>query len=189
MAAWLAESGHEIRVVAGPPFYPQWQVAEEFSGKWYWKERVELHAHSHDSTEGSLIVFRCPLWIPSNPSGLKRLFHLASFALSSFSVMLSQIFWKPEVVLVVEPPLFCAPQALLVARLSGSKAWLHIQDFEVDAAFDLGILKANWLRNAVLTVERFLLRRFDRVSTISLKMLHKQLEKNVADERDKKYNK
>lgn len=48
-----------------------------------------------------------------------------AFQFSSFPIMLSQIFWRPDVVLVVEPPLFCAPQALLVARLSGGKAWLQ----------------------------------------------------------------
>ena len=53
----------------------------------------------------SIVVYRCPLWVPFQPSGLKRLLHLASFALSSFPVMLRQILWRPDVVFVVEPPL------------------------------------------------------------------------------------
>ena len=69
-------------------------------------------------------------------SGLKRLVHLATFALSSFPVLMAQWRWKPDVVWVVEPPLFCAPAAVALARLSGAKAWLHVQDYEVDAAFE-----------------------------------------------------
>ncbi|MFZ3018548.1 MAG: WcaI family glycosyltransferase, partial [Gallionella sp.] len=127
----------------------------------------------------TLTIFRCPLWVPAKPSGSKRVLHLASFALSSFPVMLRQIFWRPDVVWVVEPALFCAPQAWLVARLSGGKAWLHVQDFEVDAAFDLGILKSSSLRRVVLALERWLMRRFDRVSTISDRMLEKLRSKGV----------
>lgn len=125
------------------------------------------------------MVYRCPLWVPATPSGLKRMLHLASFALSSFPVMLLQILWRPDVVLVVEPPLFCAPQAWLVARLSGGKAWFHVQDFEVDAAFELGILKSSSLRRMVLVLERWLMRRFDVVSTISGKMLERVITKGV----------
>ena len=68
---------------------------------------------------------------------------------------------------MVEPALFCAPAAWLAARLCGARAWLHVQDYEVDAAFELGLLKGAWLRRAVARAERWLMRRFDRVSTIS----------------------
>lgn len=185
MAAWLAEIGHEVRVVTAPPYYPQWKVADGYSGKWYRKEKGEVRVHPGRTEVGSLTVYRCPLWVPQNPSGLKRILHLASFALLSFPKMLEQIVWRPDVVLVIEPPLFCAPQSWLVARLCGAKTWLHIQDFEIDAAFDLGILQAKLLRRMVLVAERFLLGRFDRVSTVSLNMMQKLTEKKVEKERAK----
>jgi colanic acid biosynthesis glycosyl transferase WcaI len=84
---------------------------------------------------------------------------------------------------VVEPALFCAPQAWLVARLSGAKAWLHIQDYEVDAAFALGLLKGKFLRGLVASGECWLMRRFDRVSSISLRMLEMAVSKGVPSER------
>ncbi|GAB1233134.1 hypothetical protein UT4_16000 [Ferrigenium sp. UT4] len=74
----------------------------------------------------------------------------------------------------------CAPQAWLVARLSGGKAWLHIQDYEVDAAFELGLLRGGWLRQLAAAGERWWMRRFDRVSTISQRMLERAVTKGVS---------
>lgn len=171
MAAWLAERGHEVRVVTAPPYYPEWRVAEGYSSWCYRRESVHDYA-----------IVRCPLWVPARPSGLKRLVHLASFALSSFPVMLGQVFWRPDVVIVIEPPLMCAPAGWLAARLSGAKAWLHIQDFEVDAAFDMGILPPGRARRWVLALERWLMCGFDRISTISPKMREKLLDKGIASD-------
>jgi colanic acid biosynthesis glycosyl transferase WcaI len=97
--------------------------------------------------------------------------------------MLGQIFWRPQVVWVVEPALFCAPAAVALARLSGAKAWLQVQDFEVDVAFDLGLLNfklgGHRIRRLVSTVELWLMRRFDVVSTISERMHQNLLAKGV----------
>jgi colanic acid biosynthesis glycosyl transferase WcaI len=58
-----------------------------------------------------------------------------------------------------------------------------VQDFEVDAAFDLGLLRAGVLRRVVLAAERAVMRGFDRVSNISDRMLAKLLEKGVDQQR------
>jgi colanic acid biosynthesis glycosyl transferase WcaI len=94
--------------------------------------------------------------------------------------MLRQIGWRPDVIWVVAPSLCCAPTAALVARLTGARAWLHIQDFEVDAAFEMGILHGNKLRRAITFVEGWLMQRFDVVSTISEQMQKKLLAKGVT---------
>ena len=172
MAEWLVKQGHEVTIITAPPYYPEWRVGQGYSAWKYQQERLS-----------GVDIWRCPVWVPSRPGGLKRLLHLASFALSSLPVMLRHVFWKPDVVLAIEPPLMCAPSALLVARLCGAQAWLHIQDFEVDAAFDLGILRAERLKRWVLLIERFLLRRFDQVSTISDKMLEKLNSKGVLPDK------
>ena len=31
MVEWLAAQGHEVRVITAPPYYPQWQVGENYS--------------------------------------------------------------------------------------------------------------------------------------------------------------
>lgn len=128
-------------------------------------------------------MYRCPLWVPRRGGGLKRLLRLACFALSSLPVLLAQVLWRPDVEWVVEPPLFCAPAAWATARLCGAKAWLHVQDFEVDAAFSLGLLKGAGLRRLARAGESWLMRRFDRVSSISQRMLANARAKGVAPER------
>lgn len=168
LAAWLVARGHEVRVVTAPPYYPAWTISAGYNAQ----------AYKTEEWQGAK-VFRCPLWVPRQPSGVRRLVHLASFALSSLPVMLSQVFWRPHVVWVVEPALFCAPTAWAVARLSRAKAWLHVQDFEVDAAFALGLLKGQRIRRCVGAAESWLMRRFDAVSTISQRMHERLLSKGV----------
>lgn len=162
MAEALAARGHDVRVVTAPPYYPEWRVAEGWSA---WKYRREVRR--------GVAVWRAPLWVPARPSGAKRLLHLASFALSSAIPMALQLLWRPDVVMVVAPTLLCAPAALAVARMTGARTWLHVQDFEVDAAFGLGLLDNARAARFARAVERPLLRRFDVVSSISTKMVER----------------
>ncbi len=62
-------------------------------------------------------------------------------------------------------------------------AWLHLQDFELEAAFALGLARGGWLRRRALAAERCLLRRFRRVSTISPAMARRLEAKGVAGAR------
>jgi colanic acid biosynthesis glycosyl transferase WcaI len=179
MATWLTAQGHQVRVVTAPPYYPQWHIAEGYTN-WWWRDNDKNSNGISHAVAGSLTVYRCPLWVPTKVSGLKRLVHLASFALSSAPILITQLFWRPDVVWMVAPAFFCAPSAWLTAKLSGAKCWLHIQDYEVDAAFDLGLLKGKRLRQWVTAIECLLLRRFNVVSTISQRMLERAVCKGVV---------
>lgn len=173
MVKWLVDQGHEVRVVTAPPYYPQWRVLSGYSSLLYKLERLN----------GARVI-RCPLWVPKSPSGLKRVFHLASFAATALPIMLWYgLFWRPNIVFVVEPPLACAPGALIAGWLSGARTWLHIQDFEIDAAFDLGMLRSPRLRQWISAAESWLMRRFKCVSTISVRMVDRLLVKGVAEDR------
>lgn len=173
MAQWLASAGHDVRVITAPPYYPHWRILPGYRG---WRYTREM--------SGEVKVYRAPLWVPRVPSGIKRVLHLASFAAFSLPLLLRQIFtWRPEVVWCVAPALACAPGAALAARLCGAVSWLHVQDLEIDAAFDLGLLKGRVMRDGSLASERALLRSFDRVSSISRRMLGKLHDKGVNAER------
>lgn len=169
MAHWLQERGHDVRVITAPPYYPEWTVPIGYRAGAYTRELWN-----------GIRVLRCPLYVPRRVSGLKRLLHLASFALSSLPVAIAQIRWRPQVVWTVEPTFFAVPGALLVAKLARARSWLHVQDYEIDAAFSMGLLKGRLSRSAVSAVERWAFRRFDRTSTISQRMLERAGEKGVS---------
>lgn len=173
MVEWLAAQGHEVRVITAPPYYPQWQVGENYSA---WRYKRE---------EGAATVWRCPLYVPKQPSTLKRLLHLGSFAVSSFFPLMAQRRWKPDRIIGVVPTLFCAPGMRLLAKLSGARTVLHIQDYEVDAMLGLGLAgkgKGGKVAQLATAFERSGLHNVDNVSTISRSMMNKAIEKGVAAE-------
>jgi colanic acid biosynthesis glycosyl transferase WcaI len=177
MAEWLAHAGHDVRVITAPPYYPYWSVQGVYSSWKYSREHIN-----------GIKVYRCPLYVPIKPSGLKRLFHLFSFGLSSLPILFWQgIRWRPDIIFVVEPPLICAPAVWIISRMIGAMNWLHIQDFEVDAAVALGLLRLKRLYKIVDWCEAALMRRFDRVSTISDKMLSLLRKKGVKLEKSFKF--
>ncbi len=159
MAVWLAARGNQVHVACAPPYYPDWKVQPPYRA---WRRCRE--------TLAGVDVIRCPLWVPQSPTALRRVIHLLSFALGLLSGLLGLRRVRPQWVIAIVPTLFSAPVALLAARLWGARTWVHIQDFELGAAsgLQMGML-ARFMRIGSF-LEGWLLRRFDRVSTISLEM-------------------
>jgi colanic acid biosynthesis glycosyl transferase WcaI len=173
MAAWLAARGHQVEVVTAPPYYPAWQIGAGHSS-WRWRR---------EAIEGAN-VYRCPLYVPRRPRGLGRMIHLASFAMSSLPVALWRaLAFRPQVLIAVAPALFSAPGARLAAWFARAPGFLHIQDFEIDAAFALGIVSGGHWRRMALAMESCLLCCFDQVSSITPAMVARLAKKGVAAER------
>jgi len=173
MALFLAQRGHRVRVVTAPPYYPEWRIWPGYSGGRYQRETWE-----------GVKVVRCPLYVPRRVSGVKRLAHLSTFGLSSLPQVLAQAAWKPDLIFSVAPSIFSAPAAALAGRLAGCKVWLHVQDFELDAAFNLGIVQGGSAAYRLAAgVEHSILRAFDCVSTISNRMVARLVQKGVDPEK------
>jgi len=172
MAESLAEAGYAVRVVCAPPYYPEWRIGTGHSA---WRYRTEQNT--------TVRVQRAPVWVPRRPSGLKRILHLASFAIASLPTVFGQVRWRPDIVIAVAPSLMNIPTALMFGKLVKARTWLHIQDYEVDAAFELGMLKGRRLRRFALSAESWLMRRFDVISTISAKMIEHGRSKGVDSTR------
>jgi colanic acid biosynthesis glycosyl transferase WcaI len=170
MAKWLKSNNFEVRVITALPYYPNWRIYDKFN-KWFYIK----------SLEDDIQVWRCPHYVPSKPNGIKRILHLISFAITSLPIMLAQITWRPDWIVVVEPTFFCLPTTLLVSKLSESNSWLHIQDFEIDAAFSLGLVKFIKLKKMLLFFELYIMKHFSMISTISDSMLSRLKDKNIAE--------
>lgn len=170
MCPELVKRGVDVNAIVAPPYYPEWEVHSGFS-QWTYK-RIN---------DNGVNITRCPLYVPKNVTTLKRLVHLCSFAFTSGLALISNVFSKPDVILVVQPSLFCAPIALLTAKLTGAKSVMHIQDYEIDAMFGLGMVGEGKITNFVKSTESWLMRRFDAISTISYSMIENAKLKGVNE--------
>ncbi len=166
LADYLFQKGHSIRVITAPKYYPEFKSEKNI----YFKDMDSPYK-----------VYRCPLYIPNLPNGIKRILHLISFSITSLPVLLLQLKWKPNLIILVVPTLFCAPNIFLFKLLSFRKVtiMLHIQDFELDTAFNLGILKGEKIKYIFSKVENFIFKKFDIVSTIINGMLERLNSKGI----------
>ena len=103
MASWLAARGHDVHLVTAPPYYPAWNVGVGHA-----------NAYRTEYPEPSLTVHRCPLYVPAQPTGARRMRHLISFALASFPVVMREAVLLPDVVFTVEPTFFGADRKSVV---------------------------------------------------------------------------
>jgi len=172
MALFLQQKGHEVHVITAPPYYPYWKIQPGYQAFRY---RTELW--------NGIQIHRCPLWVPRKVTGLNRLFHLLSFALSSLPVVLKERSKHPDFVFSVAPALFSAPLSAFPGRNQKKKNWLHIQDFEVDAALNLGIL------SRIPIVERLahlweikVFQKFGTISTISGSMINNLKNRQIEED-------
>jgi colanic acid biosynthesis glycosyl transferase WcaI len=173
MAAWLARLGHSVTMVTAPPYYPSWQVGPGYR-RWGWRR---------ERWKGCTVI-RCPLYVPRRVSGIGRLIHVASFSLSSIAAAIAAALRaKPDLVVAIAPTLMSSPVTLAIARLSGAKTWLHVQDFEVEVAAQLDLFPYIGLRRVAVAFERYLLQRFNLVSSISSKMVDRLVVKGAAKDR------
>ena len=173
LCEWLQSRGHEIRVVTTPPYYPEWKIPSPYKA-WFYQSELRH----------GIRIKRVPIYVPKTPTGIKRLIHHMSFAMTSAWPVMSEAYrWRPDLLMAVAPSLISCRLVSFAAKCIRARSWLHLQDFEVDAAFGLGMLKYDFLHNLMLNVERRFLSSFDRVSTISPQMMQGLLKKGVNIER------
>ena len=169
LAEELAASGCEVEVLTGIPHYPQWQVPREY--RW----RVT------SITNGNPTLRRLRHYVPSSQSALKRGWFELSFAIHALATR-RQI-QKPDVVIAVVPNLFSALSAAQVARRSGARLVVWIQDSMAAAARQSGISGGGRVAGLVEAAERRALMSADDVVIVSEAFRAHVLEAGVAPER------
>jgi len=164
-AVYLKELGHDIRVTAAFSYYPSWKRRPEDEG-----------FISREEVFQGIPIKRISMFIPAKPRGITRLWSDATFL---SSIVRQGMFdgWTPDVVVTACPMLSqCAAQRF-VYPFKGMKRLIIVQDFVVDAALELGILKLPGLGAILRAVEKWALRSATQLSTISPEMLLKLQEK------------
>lgn len=161
LAEFFRERGHDIRVTTTFSYYPAWRLRPEDEGVSLREERL-----------GGIPVRRVKMHVPERPTGKSRL-------LSDLSFLVSLIRrgrhpgWTPDVIVTALPML---SQCLALRFLHFGKSvpkLIVVQDFVVEAALELGILKLPGLAGLLRAVQRWALRSARTLSTISPQMLVK----------------
>jgi colanic acid biosynthesis glycosyl transferase WcaI len=173
LAEELSTRDHDVTSVCGHPYYPQWKIAEGWP---------KIGYRTLAPTDAPKVI-HCPLYVPRKPSAKSRMIHYASFALTALPRLLTDsVRQKPDVVFIVAPSVVSALSGWITARLTGAKLWLHIQDFEVEAAFATSAIASDSrLARLALGFERWMFAKFDMISSISIPMLDKLREKGVPE--------
>lgn len=168
IGAELARRGAHVQAVTAPPHYPGWRVRSP------WRNCYSLQ------TLSGVQIRRCPLYLARHVRGFTRILAPFTFMLTSLPIAVWKLFiHRPHVMILVEPTLMPAPLAALVAKLRGTRTVLHVQDLEIDGAFEVGHMRGSVLKRLGLLFEGLALRCVDRVITISETMRQRLVEKGV----------
>ena len=170
-AEYLVSKGYEVSVITGFPYYPQWKISSEYKSKSY----------LHTETINDVRIYRSKQYVPENPTYFKRILHLISFTIGNF-INLFRIS-KPDIVMAIIPFTTSALLGWFLKLRYRSKLWIHIQDFEFDAALQTGVgKKKNWIFLVLFWLEKGILSKADIVSTISQSMLHRLAKKTSSQQ-------
>ncbi|SHG17350.1 colanic acid biosynthesis glycosyl transferase WcaI [Arenibacter palladensis] len=164
MMHWLAEKGHHCTVVTAYPYYPYWKVQKPYRKNRFWYKKEVTRFDSG----GQLQVLRCPMYVPKEPTGIRRMILDTSFSGTAFVAILAQLFQKKyDWVISVAPSFQFGLLGVLYKKLRGAKHLHHIQDLQIEAAQDLGLIKSKKLLQMLYGTERFIFKHTDIVSSIS----------------------
>ncbi len=175
MISWLMNQGYDCTVITSYPYYPYWKVQEPYHKKRFWYSVEETE---DQKSGGRLTVIRCPQFVPSKPSGFKRILLDFSFSFSTCLPVLQLLFQKKfDYVMTVAPSFQIGLFGLLFRKLRNSKFLYHIQDLQIEAAQDLGMIRSRTAIDMLLRIEKFILNGSNVVSTISPSMVAKVRQK------------
>ena len=168
-AEYLNKQGFKVSVITAFPYYPQWEVNEEYRFK-----KTFLNEERND-----VIIYRYKQYVPKSPTFIKRIIHLLDFTFGSF-INLYKL-KKCDLVISVVPFTSSVLLGYIQKRRFNSKLWIHIQDFELDAAIQTGLTNNKKRSFSLLfKLEKWLFSKSDIASTISKRMLNKLGEKTKS---------
>lgn len=169
-AEYLVSKGFNVTVITGFPYYPQWEIRSDYkSQKYLIKEKIS-----------GVSVLRSKQYVPKDPTFSKRIIHLISFTFGNF-INLFRLS-KPDIVISIIPFTTSALLGWFLKLRYKSKLWIHIQDFEFDAALQTGVgNKKTRVFSMLFKMEKWLFSKADIVSTISKSMLSKLGQKTETE--------
>ena len=168
LCEFLQRHGHDIEMVTTFSYYPAWRKRAEDRHKLFRTDRINgVHVH------------RCWHLVPRRVSAWKRILHEATFVLTS--TMRIFLVPRPDVYVIVSPPLLLGAAGWLAATVKRAPFVFHVQDLQPDAAVGLGMLRTGLFTRALYGLEAFAYKHATRVSGISEEILDAFRRKGVPE--------
>jgi colanic acid biosynthesis glycosyl transferase WcaI len=170
MAEFLAKE-HQVSIITGVPYYPQWKIYSNYSDSSLFVNEII----------NGVNVYRFKQYTPQKPTFFSRVLQMGHFFFGSlincFKIK------KTDAVIVVMPFTLSIVLGWILKLLRGGILWVHIQDFEFDAALSVkSSSKIKFVSKILFKIEKIILQKADFVSTISKSMLQKLAEKRIVSQ-------
>lgn len=156
LAETLVEMGYGVNIVTAFSYYPSWTKDKRDEGRIF----------RMDSIRG-VNIRRCWLYVPSQPSFIKRVAQQISFIVSSFLQLMFMP--APSFYIGVCPPFMVGPMLRILAKVKKVPYAVHLQDDEIGAAYETTNLPANAYER-LRQLEKIGFKGAKVLSTISPKM-------------------
>lgn len=163
MVEALINAGAIVNVVTAFPYYPQWKIAQTY------RDKPNYLQEKHKGAQ----LYRYKQYVPETPTFLKRIIHILSFTKGSFFNL--RKIKETDLVISIIPFTSSAWLAGYHARSHQVKSWIHIQDFEFDAALQSGVSSGGkkFIFKFLFSLEQRILNKANIISTISHNMITK----------------
>lgn len=170
MIHWLANEGFKCTVITTFPYYPHWKIQAPYKNRWFKREDID-----YPDSKGSITIYRCPFYIPSKPTGKKRM--IQDFSYWAFMSWVAGMFVltkkKYDIIITIAPPVHLGYLGLLIKKKMGGKLVYHIQDMQIESAQKLDMISNKIILDYAYKIEKKLLKKADFVSCISPGMIAK----------------
>lgn len=163
-ARYLSKKKYTVHVLTAMPYYPEWEIKKPY---------LKSPLFVREKLEENIFLYRIKMYVPNKPNAAKRIFQTLHF----FLLSLRYIFSLPKnaKIFSVVPFTSTILTGLVLKYFRGGKLWCHIQDFEFDVAIETYNLR--FIKKSLNIIDNYLLKKCDKISTISHSMVKKLKEK------------
>lgn len=147
LAVRLQKMGVDVTILTAMPNYPKMIIHQEYEGKKYFYEEMEM-----------LKVHRSSIYVSTDRSIIKRLLNYFSFVFSSYRIGLKKT-GKFNYIFCESPPLFLGISAYLLAKSKKAKLIFNVSDLWPESADKLGLVTNKFLLGVSTKLEEFLYRK------------------------------
>ncbi|MBV8967557.1 MAG: glycosyltransferase, partial [Verrucomicrobia bacterium] len=166
----LVRMNNDVTMLTAFSYYPGWKKRKQDAWKLFGSETIN-----------GVRVLRCWHYVPERLGPAKRILHEFSFVVCSF--LRALWFPKPDLWIVVSPPLLLALAIRLVSFLRGERYLLHLQDLQPDAAINLGMIRSTRFIRVLRIAESAGYHGAWRISVITSGMRDLLCKRGVAREK------